>query len=38
MANKGNKTQIWVRIVALVLAFLMVLSIAGTCIFYLIAR
>ncbi len=38
MAHKGNNSQIWVRIIAFILAALMVLSIAGTCIFYLLAK
>lgn len=38
MANKGNKSQIWVRILALILAMLMLLSVAGTLVYYIIAR
>ena len=38
MAHKGNKSQIFVRVTALVLAGLMLLSVVGTCIYYLIAR
>lgn len=38
MANKGNKSQIWVRILAFILAILMLLSVAGTLVYYIIAR
>lgn len=38
MANKGNKSQIFVRIIALILAALMLLSVVGTCIYYLIMK
>ncbi len=38
MANKRNKSQIWVRILALILATLMLLSVAGTLVYYIIAR
>lgn len=38
MAHKGNKSQIFVRVIALLLAILMVLSVVGTLVFYLIAR
>lgn len=38
MAKKGNKSQFFVRVVALILAALMVLSVVGTLLFYLINR
>ena len=38
MAQKGNKSQIFVKIMALILAGLMLLSVVGTCIYYLIAK
>lgn len=38
MANKAKKSQIWVRILALILALLMLLSVAGTLVYYIIAR
>ena len=38
MAHKGNKSQLWVRVIALILALLMVLSVAGTLFFYLFAK
>ena len=38
MANKGSKSQIWVRIVALILAGLMMFSVLGTLIFYIFAK
>lgn len=36
MAKKGNKSQILVKIIAIILVLLMVLSVAGTLIYYII--
>ena len=36
MAKKNNSSEIFVKIMATILAFLMVLAVAGTLIFYLI--
>lgn len=38
MNNKKDKSQIFVKIMAAILAGLMVLAVAGTLIYYLIAR